>query len=251
MGTSKSLKPGSGGTWTSLKRKITGQFTGSSESTPGNIVGDTVRATGGVGIGNRSTATSSPATGAASAVGGLAGFAEAVRQLGLTEGVRRLGLDALSDKSALEIVSSIADHLARDSSGVDRDLMSDALRDSIIDAAALSDEGDFADLEAGLNAFIRDEGIEGLVELFLCRFVFDLVWANIEDHVQEKAPDEQSLQAFASAIEGICDTEVRSAIKDAKASHDFENVDWFGSDGQKLGQDVFSSVETKLRAMGG
>lgn len=256
MGTSKSLQAGCGGAWTGLKGDITGHFTGSRSVTFKGIVGDTVRAARGVGVGGRRGNGGGGSSGGGAVrsigpiVGSLGGFGAAVRDGGLSKGLGTLGLSELIGKSAIEVVATVADHLAGAVEGIDGELMRNALRESIIDAAALGDADGYSDLEAGLQAFLTREGVDALVEIFLCRFVFDAVWANMEGHVQAKAPDQNSMDAFMSAVEGICDSEVRGALDDARNRGDFDSRDWFGTDGQQLGKEIFASIEFRLKAMG-
>lgn len=253
MGTSKSLNAGSGGAWTGLKGDITGHFTGSRQPSFGSIVGNTIRATGGIGVGGRRGGGGAGRAARGSigpVVGGLGGFASAVRDGGLAGGLDALGLGQLAGKSAIEVVATVAEHLAAAVEGVDGDLMREALREAIIEAAALGDSDGFADLEGGLQSFLEEEGVGGLVEVFLCKFVFDAVWANFEEHAQAKATGQNALEAFMNAIDGICSSEVRGAIDDARDQGEFDSLDWFGQDGQRIGKDIFVSIEARLRAMG-
>ena len=257
MGTSKSLAPGSGGAWTRLKRDITGHFTGSIRKSFGSVVGNAVRAADGLGIGGRRVGRGGGGAAGSSArgsigrvVGGLGGFAEAVRDRGLADGLETLGLGELEGKSAIEIIATVADHLASAVEGLDGELMREALREGIIEAAALGDSDGYTDLEGGLQSFLRDEGVDGLVEIFLCKFVFDAVWANFEDHAQAKATDRNALEAFVNAIDGVCASEVRGVLGDMRDRGEFTTMDWFGQDGQRVGREIFVTIEARLRAMG-
>ena len=250
MGTSKSLPPGSGGAWTGLKGDITGHFSGSRSSSFGSIVGNAVRAAGGIGVGNRGGRGGSAGSSVGTVIGGLGGFAETVRDRGLTDGLEALGLGELEGKSAVEVVAIVADHLAAAVEGIDGELMREALREAIIESAALGERDGYADLEEGLQSFLREEGADGLVEIFLCKFVFDAVWANFEVHAQAKATDRNALEAFMNAIDGICASEVRGALDDARDRGEFNTMDWFGQDGRRIGREIFATIEARLRSMG-
>lgn len=256
MGTSKSLALGSGGAWTGLKGDITGHFTGSRSPSFGSIVGNAVRAAGGIGVGGRRGGAAGGAAGGGAGgsigpvVGGLGGFAEAVRDRGLADALEVLGLGELEGKSAVEVVATVADHLAAAVDGIDGELMREALREAIIEAAALGDSDGYADLEGGMQSFLQDEGVDGLVEVFLCKFVFDAVWANFEDHAQAKATDRNALEAFANAIDGVCASEVRGTLDGVRDRGEFNTMDWFGQDGQRVGREIFATIEARLRAMG-
>lgn len=260
MGTSKSLGPGSGGSWSHLKGQVTGHFSRSRSVPTRALISDAVTAVGGIGVGVRTTGGSAGGgatrgRGVAGAigpvVGGLGGFGAVVREEGLAVGLQRLGLKDLVGKSAVEVVSAVADHLASAVHGLDGELMNAALCDAILEAAQLADSDAFIDLEKGLQAFLDENGVEGLVELFLCHFVFDAIWANIEGYVQSRAPDERASEALMSAIEGVCVDEVRAVLDDARERGEFERTDWFGTDGQRIGREVLETVDSRLRALGG
>ena len=249
MGTSKSLSSGSGGAWSPLKRKITRHFSGSRPATARGIVGSTVRAAGGIGVGGRGGGRGGGGASVGRVVGGLGGFGTFVRDLGLAGALKFLELAELEGKSAAEVAATISEHLADAVDGVDGDLMRDALRNAIIEAAALGDADGFADLERGLQSFIEREGITGLVEVFLSKFVFDAVWVNIEAYVQSNAQDQNAYDAFMHAVESVCGAEVRGAIDDARTQGQFDSLDWFGEDGLQIGHSIFESINSRLRGM--
>lgn len=256
MGTSTSLEPGSGGSWSDLKGQITSHFTGSRSVLIQQLIGDAVRAADGIGVRGRDHRRGGGARGAIGGtvgpvVAGLGGFGAAVRGEGLASGLDRLGLQNLVGKSAVEVVSAIVDHLASTVDGIDGELMKAALSEAILEATQLGDDDGFVNLERGLQAFLEDSGVQGLVELFLCHFVFDAIWANIESYVASRAPDERSTAAFMSAVEGICFAEVRVIVRESHARNDFESLDWFGPDGRRIGISVFESIDARLRRLEG
>lgn len=162
-----------------------------------------------------------------------------------------MGLRDLVGKSAVEVVAAVSDHLASAVDGLDGELMRAALSDAILEAAQLGDADGFVDLERGLQSFLNENGVEGLVEVFLCQFVFDAIWANVEGYVQSKAPDDRATEAFMSAIENVCAVEVRAVMDESRERGDFGRTDWFGADGQRIGRQVFQTIDTRLRAMEG
>jgi hypothetical protein len=260
VGTSKSLGSGSGEAWAHLKGDITSFFSGSREVPVRNLVSGVVNAANGIGISGRGNGGSGGGGSRNSGggarvvgpvVGALGGFGSVVRDQGLAAGLKGLGLPDLAGKSAVEIVSAVSQHLASAVDGLDGELLKAALNDAILEAAQLGAEDGFVDLEKGLQAFLGERGIPGLVEEFLCRFVFDAVWANIEGHVNARAADERATEAFMSAIDGVCAAEVRAVIDDVRANGTFDRTDWFGSDGQRIGRQIFETIHIRLRAMEG
>jgi hypothetical protein len=259
MGTSISLSPGSGGNWTVLKTQITSYFTGSRPSSAAGIVRDTINAVGGVGAGSREGIPRlAPGGGRTRIIGtstigtiisGLGAFSNEVQDAGLLRGLTKLGLSELEGKSAVEVIASIAEHLSLSVDGLDAELLRDALRDSILEASSLEVSDGFTDLEQGLQHFINENGPVGLIEIFLCHLVFDAIWSNIEEYAQAKSSDENGLNAFMSAIEGVCDAEIRRVINEMRNDGSFAEIDWFGRDGKRIGKAIFNNIDQHLRRL--
>lgn len=283
MGTSTSFPTPKGGDWTPLKSAITGYLGGSDKVSPQQIVGGTINAAGGLatptlpraggsntgsrsggggggGGGGRGGGSRGGGGGGAGsrtggrasigrAVSGLGGFGAAVRDGGLDAGLAALGLQDLVGKPAAEVIARIAEHLAADTEGIQKELLSDALRQAILDAAALQGETGYADLGAALEGFLATEGVEGLVVSFLSNYVYDRVWAIVENHVDHKADTNASSDGLAAAVEGVCRSEVRSLVTDVRAEGRFDQVNWFGRGGQELGQSIVSDLQGRLTAL--
>ena len=270
MGTSKSFPTPTGGDWTQLKHDITDFLGGNNNVTPDQIIGGTIRAAGGFGRsagpspggggaggagggGGGSRSGGSGSGGGRAAVGraasGLGGFGSAVRDRGLDGALRTLGLDELRGRPAIEVIARIAEHLADGVQGPEGETLTTALRDAIFEAAALEGDRTYQTLDVSLQSYLNREGIEGLVESFLANYVFDRIWFFIQNHVESKAPTSTVSTAMASAVENSCRSHVRSRIKDLKAENRFENLDWFGRDGQNLGQEIASILESRLAAL--
>ena len=243
MGTSRSMSTPTGGGWSRTKSQITGKLSGSRNVAPSRIAGSVVRAGGGVGVGG------TPG-GIGSAIGGIGGFAAAVGESGLSQALAILGLRDLEGLSAVEVAAAIADHLAESLDGINADLMRDALREAVLEAAQLGEVDGLEDLENGLESFLREEGVLGLIALVLEKFVFNAIWACIEDHAQLKAPTREDFEALLIAIQGVCESEVQVTIRDLEESGEIESVDWFGPEGARLGGLIFERVEQQLRIGG-
>ncbi|MDX2201036.1 MAG: hypothetical protein SF069_18935 [Phycisphaerae bacterium] len=276
MGTSASLPTPKGGKWTPVKNNIT-DCLGGGDATPGQIVGGVVTAAKGL-----ATNTPSPSRGPSSGgrggsgggggggsgggrgggggggggrarvgrgVSGLAGFGAAVAEGGLDAGLKSLGLDELRGKTAAEVVARIAERLAETSDGLEYELLSDAFRDTLLQAAALEGDAGYSNLEAALQSFIETHGIEGLVSGFLTRYVFDRVWGLIESHVDRKADTQSEAVSLSSAVEQVCRTEVEGVIADAKTQGRFDGIAWFDEEGRRIGRDIVADLEGRLAAL--
>jgi hypothetical protein len=264
MGTSTSLPTPTGGGWTKVKNDITDYLGGNHAVTPDQIIGGTIHAAGGLGTrgasapgaaggggggggGGRSGSGGRAAVGRAAS--GLGGFAAAVRDRGLDEGLRTLGLDELRGRPAAEVIARIAEHLAEDTPGLQGELLSAALRDAILEAAALEGDRGYQNLSDSLQAYLNREGVDGLVESYLTHYVFDRVWSCIQSHVDRKSDGLASASALGRAVESGCRAHVHALIEDMRDSRRFDGLDWFGRDGQALGQEIAETLEARLTGL--
>ena len=229
-----------GGGWSGTKSLITGRLTGSRDVTPSRIASSVVGAGGGVGVGGTPGKIGS-------VVGGIGGFGAAVAEFGLREGLAILGLQDLEGLSGVEVAAAIADHLAESLDGVNADLMREALREAVLEAAELGEVDGLEDLESGLESFLQSEGVMGLVALVLEKFVFNAIWACIEDHAQLRAPTQEDFEALFIAVQGVCESEVQNTIRGLEETGELGSVDWFGPEGERLGRQIFERVEQSLR----
>jgi hypothetical protein len=279
MGTSKSLKTPAGGAWTSPKRQLTNHITGQGQTDGGapfdaqRFVRSALGALGGVGlkpqIASRSDGSSSVGGGGAlrgrsrrggvgggassgggalsGAVQGLGGFGTQVVSGGLDTALGTLGLQDLRGRTAAEVVAQVAQHLSRDATGRQAEVLETALRDVIFDIAAVEDAGSYEDLEGALQSFIDREGIEGFIESFLSQDVFTAVWSYFENHAKSKA-DGAADEALVSAVESACRSLVSQELKALQDTQQFERIDWFGTGGKNFADRIVSQLQSNLTA---
>jgi hypothetical protein len=267
MGTSKSFTTPSGGAWTSVKSDISDYVADRRNITAPQIIAGTIRALKGLGVPASGRATGSAAErsagrsggggagggggGGSRAVGratsGLAGFGTAFQGGGLDAALQFLGLSELEGHPASEVIARIADHLAEGNDPTQYELLNDALRSALIEAAALQEAGAYVDLEAALQAYLDANGVEGLIQLFLSQYVFDRVWMAIENHAELKSQGESTVQALSIAVGNTCRSDVEALIAEQKEAGQFENVDWFGKAGADLGNALVAELESRLR----
>jgi hypothetical protein len=267
MGTTKGKPTPSGGEWTPLKNDITDNLSGDNKATPDRIVGGTVRALGGLGFPSSATRSTGGGGGSGGDGGGggggrgsggraslggvtsrLGGFGGAFQHGGLDEALGSLGLGDLKGKPASEVISRIAEHLAESDDPLQRDILCDALKDTLIEVAALEEGGEYSDLEAALQAFFDQNGVEGLVQSFLTNYVFDRVWNAVESHAEFKAQG-TGAEALGIAVGQACRSHVESLISESKVAGRFDKTDWFGQGGIKLGNELVAELEGRLKAL--
>lgn len=257
MGTSASYSTPAGGEWTSVKRQVSAVLSGGNTSaSPGSIVGGATSASGGLsfgGGGGGGGGTGGSGGGGrgriAGVVSGVGGFGGAVRDAGLDGALGRLGLDDLRGRPAAEVAAAISERLARDVDGLDAEFLQSALMDALLDAASLGSDLGYDDFANGLEDFIGSQGPEGLVELFLDHFVFETLWARIEQHAVDRSADASAFESLMTAVKGECDSQVREQMDAARDAGTFANMDWFGPAGRDVGMQIVTDLESRLTAL--
>jgi hypothetical protein len=172
-----------------------------------------------------------------------------VQERGLADALQSLDLSDLEGRPAVEVIARLAERLADGLDGVDGEILETALNETILEAAQLEEELGFTDLEAALQTFLNEQGLSGLVELFLARFVSNLVTAAILDHVDQKTDGEAQTEALLSGIEIVCRDKARAVIERYQSDGRFNRVDWFGAAGKRLGRELADSICVELQAV--
>jgi hypothetical protein len=260
MGTSSSFSTPSGGKWTPVKTDISGFLSGGNVS-PGQIAAGTLTAAGGLAVpsdgatsvegrGGRGGAAgrgrARRQTSVSRTISGLGGFGASVGARGLTEALRTLGLEELRGRPAPEVVARIAEHLSDDAQGLQKELLTTALRDAIFDAAAIEGDLSYENLDASLQAYMNREGIEGLIELFLARYVFDRLWLLIENHADLRAETANSGDLLATAVQSACRAHVHAEMSEYRTNGQLARIDWFGRDGERIGRELVAALEARI-----
>jgi len=259
MGTSKSMPTPKGGKWTDVKLDINSFMSGDNRITPQRIIGSTIAAAGGLplrsssgstspsGGGGRNIAHSGGGSSVARTASHLAGFGSVLGCKGLGQALESLGIEDLRGRPAGEVISKIAERLSEDSNGLEKDVLRGAIQQAIYSAAELVGDPTYEDLEESLQTYLSQEGVEGLVELFLTQYVFDRVWLLIEDHANKRTSGETEITDLETAVEHACRSNVHDEIARYKTEGRFEHTDWCGSEGVGVAQAVVRSLEQRLR----
>jgi hypothetical protein len=272
MGTSINLPTPKGGDWTDVKREINSLLNGGATGDAQQLIAGVVGAAGGLafpstlggGVGGAGGGGRGGGGGGAAGGGGggsgrgtrsasvgravsaLGGFGAALRDGGLGAALDVLGLAELRGRPPAAVIARIAEHLSSVADGLQQELLNGTLRDAILDAAALEGDRTYQNLEASLQSFLAREGVEGLVECFLTRYVFDRIWTLVENHVDLRTDTINDSVAMSSAVERGCRSHVRGLIDDLRAEGRFDRVDWFGPAGQALGNGIVATLEFRL-----
>lgn len=216
------------------------------QSGGGRAAGSRRGSSTGGGGGGRSSGARSRRVGRA--VAGLGAFGSAVGSRGLTQALRELDLASLEGRPAVEVIAQVSERLAAGIEGIDAEILKAALNETILEAAQLEHELGYEDLEAGLQAFLQDEGLGGLVELFLAKFVSDLVSAAIFEHIDQRSESASQTEAMLAGIESVCRNKAHTTIQRFQGDGRLNRTDWFGPAGRRLGHEMAESILNELRA---
>ncbi len=239
-----------GGGWTAVKRSVPRSFGGTSTFNADAVIGGVIGSADGLGDGGSGGGGGgSSAASVSGAVSGLSGFGATVAAEGLSAAVDRLGLAELRGKPPIEVVAAIAAHLAMHAEGPHHDLLETALRDAILECAAIEADGTYDNLDVSLQSFLSNLGVEGLIESFLSIFVFDRLWSWIEKHAAEKVDLMGDTLAMASAVKESCRNHVQQLMSEVRDEGHFEQVDWFGIQGKQLAESIVETLEFRLNLL--
>jgi len=266
MGTSASFRTPSGGDWTAAKNAVTDAVGAGSSASAATIVARTLRALGGVDGSTTSRGTTGAGGGgtrggtggggggagggrartAARAVAGVGSFGAGVRDAGLANALDAIGLSALRDKPAAEVISCVAERIAESGDGLLYDVLYGAFVQAIYDAAELMPDASFDDLESALQTYLSANGPEGLASLFLSHYLFSRVWTSIEKHVTGRADSNGEHEALLRTVHEWCRDQVAAVFEDARIAGRIERVNWFGDEGRQLAERIVRDFETRL-----
>jgi hypothetical protein len=252
MGMSRGYQMPTGGNWTPLKNDATDfvQGTGGPEITPGNLVTDFIRVSGGFkglregsggsapsgngGAGSGGSGRGGSGESRSAAVGtarNLGGFLSRVGEVGFEEALRERGLENIIGKSAAEISEALLDEFAGPASTLDNALAREALAD--IRDELLEDAETFEDVEQRLSAAIDEIGVFGILANFFGHYVFKMFCRNFYEEWLKKVGDSKA----ASALRQIKDY-ITSSLRTKLANRKIGAVDWKKSEGIRLTEGV-------------
>lgn len=272
MGTSRGYKMPTGGNWTPLKNDATDfvQGTGSKEITPGDLITDFIRATGGLKGLMRGNGGSAPsivggpaiqraATQGASGGGGtgggggtsaavgtarnLGGFLSRVGEVGLERALQERGLADVVGKSASDVADVMLDEFAGPASTLDNALARESLaeiRDEI-----LNDAETFEDVEERLNTAMDELGIFGILASFFGHYIFKMFCRNFYEEWVKKVGDSKASNNLAQIKEYII-----SSVRTKLTGREVATVDWKTNEGTKVAEDVLKETIEVFGVMG-
>ena len=108
-------------------------------------------------------------------------------------------------------IAVIAEKLTENASGIERDLLSKSLQETLLYCTGIDLELDHAEIKTRLLRFLSTRGKSALIEQFLSLCIFNLVWLQIGDFFRINARTVKSFERDIEGVEQICKRIVASA----------------------------------------
>lgn len=242
MGTSTNYDAPTNSQWAGIKSAVTRAARNGrpNHEDAGNIVRDYIAVNGGA-TGFSSTGGSIGVQRAGQAVAhNLGGFLNSVRSIGLRGALDLIG-DQLSGKPMSEITASLLDYLGGPASTIDqvdaRNALSD-LRNELFQGAQTLEE-----LERILNERSDENMLREFLTLFFGQYLYHQFCRVFHGRLLNRIGQTQT-EAF---LEGIRDY-IQSTLRNHTVTRDIGEIDWRGTEGQQLAQEIFRET---LEVFGG
>ena len=102
-------------------------------------------------------------------------------------------------------------------SGVERDLLSKSLQETLLYITGLDAEVDYSEIKARLVRFLSSHGKASLLEQFLSFCIFNFVWFYVGDSFHAAARTVDSFQKDLEGVERICQRIVSSTWRSCES----------------------------------
>jgi hypothetical protein len=113
-------------------------------------------------------------------------------------------------RPAGDLIKNIAENLIEQASGVDRDLLSKSLQETLLCITGLDSRLDYSEIKTRLVRFLASEGQSSLLEQFLSFCIFNFVWFYVGDSFQVAARKVESFEKDMESVEQVCQRIVTS-----------------------------------------
>jgi hypothetical protein len=133
----------------------------------------------------------------------------------------------------------IADSLSENASGIERDLLSKSLQETLLYCTGIDLELDYAEIKVRVLRFLSTKGRPALIEQFLSLCFFNLVWFHIGDSFRTDARTLDSFERDIDRVDKICQKIAASMWSS------FESRD--GELGPGAAEELVRSIEDRLR----
>jgi hypothetical protein len=255
MGTSKGYKMPTGGDWGPLKREATdfAQNVGLKPVNPQSLLrhyiavrsspsgsavggggGNASGGAGGGGAGAGGGRAGSWSAGVATAQN-IGGFLSRVGEVGLADALREIGLGDLVGKPAADISAALLDKLAGPGSTLDQAAARKALVE-LNDELLANAEG-FEGAERALAQGVDQQSLFEILLRFFGHYLYECFCRDFYERLLKKVGSSQAAQSLKSIRDCI-----NAAVKAKLAGRDVKSVDWHGSEGKAISEQILGDV---------
>lgn len=245
MGTSSSRSSPSGDYWSSAKRRTSGFIsqTTSPKSSLSGVIGSYLAASGG---GKQTKSYESSAGGGAISHATLAGqklggFFTDVANNGLSEALRRRGLDHLIGKNSSEVLAGILDEFEGDGSELTESIIRAAEIDTLYSLINLDNE-EYEELEDEWDKTVDSDKLIEILETFLGNVIFQQWASDMADKIEKNAISVNLLSEKEDEIKNFIMENIRFELKRI----DPLTVNWQSSEGKEI---ISSCLKTAIELM--
>jgi hypothetical protein len=232
MGTSAGYQLPTSGNWGNSKREVTafGNSDSSDATSVGRVMNEYVQAHGGA---QQMAQTMSVAHRAGVRFGGLL---EAIQHNGLSNALAEVGLPELRGQPAEQVLQEIADYLAAENSVMEGDIVRQALFDYYDEV--FGDVKTFDDLEALFSQLLGQGGVAEVLKRFFGFCVYRRFRTHYTERLLQTLADPRKLFQKMRDIKEY----IFSKLNVITFNRDLLSLNWRGSDGEKMSQNILESV---------
>jgi hypothetical protein len=107
-------------------------------------------------------------------------------------------------RHASGLIKNIAENLIEQASGVERDLLSKSLQETLLYCTDLDVELNYSEIKTKLVRFLAKRGKASLIEQFLSLYIFNFVWFYVGDSFQVAARTLDLFEKDMESVERVC-----------------------------------------------
>ena len=138
-----------------------------------------------------------------------------------------------------DVIETIATSLVEHAAGIERDLLSKSLQETLLSCAGFDTDIDYQQIESRLARFLARRGKGSLIQRFLSLYFFNSVWFETGESFRALAPTSASFENDMDEVDKMCQRVVASTWK----SHQLKTRPLDMSAAQELVQ----NIEEQLR----
>lgn len=171
----------------------------------------------------------------------LADFLGNISSLGFTETLKKVGLDDLIGKNAIEVLSGIIDKL----SGPGK-LLEDAIaRSALIEVLAElfeKENEEYEVIEEDLTVSVDSQKLVELLELFIAEYIYQRLLSDLIERIENKAMSSNEVKKREEELKEFIIKLIKFDLKEK----DPLKIDWLGDEGKKIIEKNIEAISEQL-----